>query len=352
MYQPIQETDDHRTRSFRSFGSPTQSNPITCWRLTVRWRLLLCAFVVLLVTMLALIARLQPKSLRIPLNSSMSTSASLTSSSTSSSGNARGQRFLLLAYMRSGSTLTSEILTLNPTFNYMFEPLWIFRAAADLMIGSEAGIDSAARLLTQLFNCDALLTTMVTNTTFVNVIRFNYNTCWKQPLLIKTIRVHGTMIHHLLQYNPDLKVIHLVRDPRAILMSRLQLKTPMSAASLCGQMRSDLEAVRPLTQHNVTEPRYIRVRYEDLVNKSVSNNVIKGLYNFMGVPLHLNQLEAYWSRHSKKSMNDSWKYETFRGQDYDPNQWRQKLELKTIRAVETECHEEMQYHGYARATSL
>ncbi|KAK6180901.1 hypothetical protein SNE40_008866 [Patella caerulea] len=88
--------------------------------------------------------------------------------------------------------------------------------------------------------------------------------------LAKTIRFTVEKTELLMQKDPMLKVVHLVRDPRAIISSRLRLgKTDgvinieQESKQLCNQMAEDVILFRHLEKKY--KLRLKQFRYEDIV---------------------------------------------------------------------------------------
>ena len=102
-------------------------------------------------------------------------------------------------------------------------------------------------------------------------------------IAVKVIRLHMSYVDQLLSDDPDLRLIHLVRDPRGLVeawrkvaigrRSRSVTQMQMNAKLICQRMLTDCQIRRQL---ELKYPRRILVlRYEDLVTAtdSVLNNV-------------------------------------------------------------------------------
>ena len=66
--------------------------------------------------------------------------------------------------------------------------------------------------------------------------------------------------------------------------------------------------------------RYVRVRYEDLVSEEHTEDILRELYDFMGIPF---ALEAKLSR--LLHVGDGGFYGLSRKKDFDPNHWTKEL---------------------------
>ena len=103
---------------------------------------------------------------------------------------------------------------------------------------------------------------------------------------VKAIRLHMSYMDQLLSGDPDLRLIHLVRDPRGIVesqrkidprKSRSMTDMRLNAERTCKQMLTDCRIRRQL---ELKYPRRILLlRYEDLVTATdtVINDVYRGL---------------------------------------------------------------------------
>lgn len=88
--------------------------------------------------------------------------------------------------------------------------------------------------------------------------------------LIKTIRMPGSFAEMFLSYIPNLKIVHLVRDPRGILNSRAQAhlikyedkEISIVSNHLCSRIWLDMQAIKRLQQDYPT--RVYHVTYECL----------------------------------------------------------------------------------------
>ena len=102
----------------------------------------------------------------------------------------------------------------------------------------------------------------------------------------KVLRFSVDLFEYLLNERDDIKVIHLFRDPRAIINSRLKTdwyKTPrnisLNAQSLCHKMLHDFnEGARLLKRY---PSKFMFLYYEDLNEKAFSK--VNALYRYIGM---------------------------------------------------------------------
>ena len=156
--------------------------------------------------------------------------------------------------------------------------------------------------------------------------------------LIKLVRLGLNAVAPLLQRDPALKVVHLFRDPRGIICSRL-LKTDwyplhiqngnytpvhQHAAVLCSRMARDYEAGQRLGY--LFPNRFKLLRYEDLIyNGGIETR--RQLFQFLGL-----QSNEYLQ--GSKVIN--------------PSDWTEKLDRTAIRIIDEACASVYQKLGYLR----
>ena len=114
--------------------------------------------------------------------------------------------------------------------------------------------------------------------------------CERSPVRgVKTVRATMSEVEMLLQQDPDLKVLHLFRDPRPVLLSRLTHESFRSAHSkkdpvreakfYCSIVEADLHLRHTLAQTNTDNFREI------IYEKFLSNPIAEAeqIYDFLGV---------------------------------------------------------------------
>ena len=131
----------------------------------------------------------------------------------------------------------------------------------------------------------------------------------------------------------------MVRDPRASLASLMQggkewTKPLATFKDHCQLYYEDLsmEKSMPGSRYSrfktpiflqlliVLLLRYVRVRYEDLVSKEHTEDILRELYDFMGIPF---AIEAKLS--GLLHGGNGGYYGLSRNQDFDPNHWTKEL---------------------------
>lgn len=279
------------------------------------------------------------------------------SQSSSSSAPKYPINVLLLAYQRSGSSVMGEILSAHPNASYFFEPL--IEITCKRQISDRDGILSA---LKRIYQCDSNTLEMIgrSRKAVIKLIRklthkpHDVNkpskACLESQIrVIKTIRLRLNWAKDLLDdENLNLKIIHLVRDPRAILHSVAKSETWSDQARTseyqCSNIRNDLE-----TGIDLPKDRYMRVRYEDFVDSPLAISV--KLYEFLNIPLH-KSLASYIAIHtemdkfSKFYLAKQDYFSTYRKSSYNYNSWMTNMNTIKRQEIEKHCSDVIKLLGY------
>ena len=104
----------------------------------------------------------------------------------------------------------------------------------------------------------------------------------------KTVRLHGAQLSEVAAQVEEVKVVHLVRDPRAVAASVQAQQEEWggrTATTFCRQLLADLKVGEELGPD-----RYFRVTYEELVERPVE--VLERISAFTGIPMSEQVLEA------------------------------------------------------------
>ncbi|XP_071538184.1 carbohydrate sulfotransferase 5-like [Panulirus ornatus] len=181
--------------------------------------------------------------------------------------------------------------------------------------------------------------------------------CALHPLnLAKTVRLRLAALSNLLQ-DPslDLRVIHLARDPRAVVQSRTKMpwckgRSCRDLDSLCRASNQDsLKA----SEYSKKYPKnFLVVRYEDLVTDPYRHT--RRIFEFLGLPL-VAELALYIEEHAKtpakrsdEGNNDVYAalYSTHRNSSAAVHKWRYTMAWETVREVQGLCAPSLNYYGY------
>lgn len=159
--------------------------------------------------------------------------------------------------------------------------------------------------------------------------------------VIKTIRVSMKEIQQLLEFDSDLKVIYLVRDPRAVLHSRHKLGYQSSdlateAKKLCSKMIQDFSYAK-IFQEKYTS-RIMTVYYEHLANQT--DTAIHKIFNEFNLP----NVEAAtaWiksvSQDTKRAATNPFSTRKQK-QELEAKHWRHTMSPTDIETIDKACRD-------------
>lgn len=321
------------------------------------------------------------------------------------------KHILLLATTRTGSSFVGEFFNqLGNNMFYLFEPLWHVERTLSQDTGiPNSNISSIAYrdVLLSLFLCDfsllesfispppvehvtpalfrressmALCEEQVCTAVQKNVFeRYRCRTHRCGPLnftlasqsclrkkyrAVKSVRVRQLDSLRLLLEDPrlDIKVIQLVRDPRAVLASRMVAfsskyqtwkswaangEVPIDDEEVkrlqgnCNQIRESAEL--GLSQPDWLENRYMLVRYEDIARFPMQKAA--EMYRFTGIPF-TSQAREWIIKNTHASEVASGVYSTQKNSSEQVEKWRFSIPFKLAQVVQEVCGPTMELFGY------
>ncbi|XP_037529574.1 carbohydrate sulfotransferase 6-like [Rhipicephalus sanguineus] len=282
------------------------------------------------------------------------------------------ERILEVAYFRSGSSFLGQLLSANPRTFYHFEPLRTLPVGPRLY-GREAlrGLD----YITDFFGCDFAkhldhlrlgikyphpfrqntylwsvckgIKRVCLDPEFLNAV------CKAAPMqVMKVVRIGMDTVRRYLLDGPmaaaeELRVVHLVRDPRAIWLSRQRRKwcrpRCASATMLCNDMKHDLDIFENISRG--FPGRAIQVRLEDLALNTL--NVTSEMYNALGLPLTTSVrqfIDSHTHETNVKVQRDA--YATSRNSKDVVNAWKRQIRPEDALHINTACAHVIKRLGY------
>ena len=180
-------------------------------------------------------------------------------------------------------------------------------------------------------------------------------------VIIKTIRYSFASVEKLMTSIPDLAVIFLVRDPRAVVYSQRRtfgfsplVTVETFAGKTCQRMMKDIDAARELYGKASSRLRFLR--YEDLAMNPVE--VSKTIYRFLHFEWTPGIQEAIIRQtrsndtageSQDRRLRSSGTYGVSRDDSYKAaNSWRSTILWEDSVSVENACRDVMQLLGYLR----
>ncbi|KAM7408661.1 hypothetical protein PAMA_002401 [Pampus argenteus] len=186
----------------------------------------------------------------------------------------------------------------------------------------------------------------------------------KQHHAIKTVRVRQLDTLQPLVEDPrlDVRIIQLVRDPRAILASRMVAFSSKyqtwKAWAQDGQVPEDDEEVKRLkgncdqirmsAEVGLSQPRWLRsrymlVRYEDIARYPMQK--AEEMYRFTGIPFSP-QAREWILRNTQTTQEASGIYSTQKNSSEQAEKWRFSIPFTLAQVVQRVCGPTMKLFGY------
>lgn len=302
-------------------------------------------------------------------------------------------QILIVAYIRSGSSLTGDILQQDPDSFYVYEPLHFTEKNGAKIhrvqllngevvdIGRKHFFDRAFTVINSYFDCDFARLDFGTLVhgfqTFGNktnkFIKCYVNktgqkiqkklaaqicgvqlqdSCQRSKFrTIKTIRIPMMHVETLLQRYPNLKVIHLVRDPRAQVNSiDLLAKTTKYnkgfARQKCTAMNKDFYFSE---QYRSRYPgRIMRLYYEDLASNPIKTS--RSLYDFTGMNFS-STVRDYISGITSTGRDGCAICSRRANSSEHVEKWRLNLKYSEVKLIDKQCQETYEHYGFLPARS-
>ncbi|KAM4704478.1 carbohydrate sulfotransferase 3 [Rhinophrynus dorsalis] len=326
------------------------------------------------------------------------------------------RHILLMATTRTGSSFVGEFFNQQGNIFYLFEPLWhIERTVSFESIGANA-VGSAIvyrDVLQQLLLCDLhILESFISPppenhltrfmfrrgsskalcedpvcTPFVKKVFEKYHcknrrcgplnmtlameACLKREhVAVKAVRIRQLEFLRTLVEDPrlDMRIIQLVRDPRAVLASRMVAfsgkyeswkKWALEGAAPIPEdevqkLRGNCESIRMSAELGLRQPdwlrgRYMLIRYEDIARFPLQK--AKEMYRFAGISL-TPQVEEWIIKNTQASQDSNGIYSTQKNSSEQFEKWRFSIPFKLAQVVQDVCKPTMKMFGYKLANDL
>ena len=147
-------------------------------------------------------------------------------------------------------------------------------------------------------------------------------------------------------FDSDIKIIHLVRDPRDVYVSTLRLNWIPAAqlqSELPGTWASTNLMLSRVLRHNLE--RYLCVRYEDLISEP--ERQIRRITDFLGVPFQPRMLEA----RTRSGLYPDQPHHANVGREFLPSRvaaFRRDLPAEIAAEIADRASEAMKFFGYEK----
>ncbi|XP_066561829.1 carbohydrate sulfotransferase 1 [Amia ocellicauda] len=331
------------------------------------------------------------------------------------------KHIILFATTRSGSSFTGQLFNQHPDIFYLFEPLYHVQQAFTnsstrlrKILDRRALLGAYRDLLQNLYNCDFYFLENyikpepkdhVTSSFF----RRGSNSALCSPpvceesrdaqdsdefwcskkcrtlnltlaskacqdrgyMAIKTVRIPEIKDLRILSEDPrlNLKIVHLVRDPRGILASRMVAFMDQFRAwkiwNATGrrphyvdlaQITRTCQDLSDSAETGFQKPswlkgKYLLVRYEDLARNP--EDKAKDIYKFIG--LEMDEKVRTWIIHNTNrsaAQEGNYKFSTTRNSKATAESWRLNLAFDIVQTVQSLCNNTLSLLGYKIVNSV
>ncbi|XP_076370502.1 carbohydrate sulfotransferase 1-like isoform X2 [Tachypleus tridentatus] len=277
-----------------------------------------------------------------------------------------------MTYARGGSSFLGDLLQSHPDVFYLYEPLHYF--GNEILLPQ---IPTSRKFLSDIFRCnfnnwDSFLIWAKQNMQYKNLQRNNrfwsacsvkrntkncYNahfiTSFCQRYLIKVVKVIRfslNQVQEMLEKNKNLnlKIIHMVRDPRGIMKSRLMEKevSVWCQKSLCSDFKSLCTQISDDLTYGCEikakfPEKYKLLRYEDLAQKPLET--AQDIFRFLGKESLPEEVVKFVISHTKVTKFPVtkekllWEYTTFRNSSATAVSWINELPFNIVLKVQSNC---------------
>ncbi|XP_052089666.1 carbohydrate sulfotransferase 5-like isoform X2 [Mytilus californianus] len=291
---------------------------------------------------------------------------------------------LIVGYFRGGSTMTLDVLSTTENSFYVFEPINFLsfdtyeNTAITFLNGSSRLLDKImelpavqADMLANWFNCrlsDINLSDLrSSNLQYHSRMTREYYQCQRRSnisscighlvevckqmknKILKVVRLRMETTELLLNTLPNLKIIHLVRDPRGILNSLMRAKLigvndfKSKASEICNDILSDIKST---TKLKTLYPNTIfLLKYEALVKNPTA--VFKRIFNFTNLS-YSQKVEMFIQSHLLgHSSGGSNAFLTKSGNaNMIASNWRKTIKPDEVIEINKLCHTVFETLGY------
>jgi len=174
---------------------------------------------------------------------------------------------------------------------------------------------------------------------------------------IKTVRLDMSTVLLLMKKLPTLKVVHLFRDPRAILHSHVRVKLSVwddlerQAYLLCSKILSDIQTAKFITHEY--KDQYKMLMYENLVESPIKKS--RQLYKWANITMH-KYIESYVHYLTNTSRHFTCEWCVKRPNSVETSRrWRKSLQERHMKIIDKHCHniyKELGYQHFSNKTDL
>ena len=178
---------------------------------------------------------------------------------------------------------------------------------------------------------------------FISNFNFRDNCTSTNWRVLKTIRLNK---HHLESWinESDIKIIHLIRDPRAILNSMMKWSQAWNEKiKHIGTICFDF-----LLNHGLEEilssNKYYLLRFEDFLKDS--NSTLVKMSKKLELDLDVKDMMKALAKYYEPAEETDFYYSPYRSKDFDPDKWKTELPVKELMHIERSCKRALKTFNY------
>lgn len=174
-----------------------------------------------------------------------------------------------------------------------------------------------------------------------------------EQIVMKTIRASMRQMKPLLQQFPNFKIIHLIRDPRAMLRSVNSLgfgswdDIGTNSKALCQRVIKDVQDSEVLEKE--FPKRILRVRYEDLSRFPV--DTAKQMFKFTGMTFTTDVHEYVQQAMVRDEAIQSTFHKVKPNSTIIMGKWRNEIKLEHVQTIDEACGAVYENIGYKAVDS-
>lgn len=167
-------------------------------------------------------------------------------------------------------------------------------------------------------------------------------------IAIKVIRLRMVQLEQILIRDPDVKVIHLLRDPRGSLKSQSEMgqfeweKLDTTVDYHCRRIAEDLTLAKGLNRR--FPKRILTVRYEEIAE--YPQEAAEYMYNFIGLKLTDNIRKYIWKITSAGNKPNCNICTTRSNSKETAYKWRDKISYDDAQLIQDTCSKMFDIAGY------
>ncbi|XP_061164345.1 carbohydrate sulfotransferase 1-like [Saccostrea echinata] len=291
---------------------------------------------------------------------------------------------VILTYMRSGSSFFGEMLQASEDVFYLFEPLRTIQfhiRKSNTFRYLDGGsrnytnfLDLAGDALNEIFQCNfenlplpffsdgflnkgrksrefkvclkykSAINISATTATYQCIMMMKRLCLESKYIILKTIRIPLTVLVPLSETFPNLKILHLLRDPRPTLRSQSRFGIVKSrflqenATSFCNRVYTDIIIAKHTP--TIAPHHYFPVSYENLAKYPFQ--MARNVYRYLDINLN-NKVTSYIENMTMadKTCSESKIAKTMctksSNSSADADRWRQKIPFGFVSIVDNAC---------------